>query len=62
MGIFNMFICVPMLVFAGTMTWAYDRLLGGDARNVLMVSGVCMLLAAVAVYRIKEGRSEGLAT
>ena len=56
MGIFNMFICVPMLVFAGTMTFAYEPLLGGDARNVLRVSGVCMLLAAIAVWRIKEGR------
>ncbi|MFN3749205.1 MAG: MFS transporter [Sphingorhabdus sp.] len=58
MGIFNMFICVPMLIFAGTMTFAYKPLLGGDARNVLMVSGICMLLAAIAVYRIKEGRAQ----
>ncbi|HEX4873868.1 MAG TPA: MFS transporter, partial [Sphingorhabdus sp.] len=58
MGIFNMFICVPMLIFAGTMTFAYKPLLGGDARNVLIVSGVCMLLAAIAVYRIKEGRAQ----
>ena len=58
MGIFNMFICVPMLIFAGTMTFAYEPLLGGDARNVLIVSGVCMLLAAIAVYRIKEGRAQ----
>ena len=57
MDIFNIFICVPMLIFAGTMTFAYKPLLGGDARNVLIVSGVCMLLAAIAVYRIKEGRA-----
>ena len=62
MGIFNMFICVPMLIFAGTMTFAYEPLLGGDARNVLRVSGVCMLLAAIAVWRIKEGRGSGVAT
>jgi maltose/moltooligosaccharide transporter len=61
MGIFNMFICIPMLIFAGTMTFAYEPLLGGDARNVLRVSGVCMLLAAIAVYRIKEGRARQLA-
>jgi maltose/moltooligosaccharide transporter len=58
MGIFNMFICAPMLIFAGTMTFAYEPLLGGDARNVLTLSGVCMLLAAIAVYRIKEGRAQ----
>jgi maltose/moltooligosaccharide transporter len=61
MGIFNMFICVPMLVFAGTMAFAYEPLLGGDARNVLRVSGVCMLLAAIAVWRIKEGRGSAVA-
>ncbi len=61
MGIFNMFICVPMLIFAGTMSFAYEPLLGGDARNVLRVSGVCMLLAAFAVWRIKEGRGGAVA-
>lgn len=61
MGIFNMFICVPMLIFAGTMSFAYEPLLGGDARNVLRVSGVCMLLAAFAVWRIKEGRGSAVA-
>jgi maltose/moltooligosaccharide transporter len=54
MGIFNMFICVPMLIFAGTMKLAYEPLLGGDARNVLTVSGVCMVLAAIAVSRVKS--------
>jgi maltose/moltooligosaccharide transporter len=53
-----MFICVPMLIYAGTMTFAYDTLLGGDARNVLIVSGICMLIAAIAVYRIREGRAK----
>ena len=61
MGIFNMFICVPMLIFAGTMSFAYEPLLGGDARNVLRVSGICMLLAAFAVWRIKEGRGSAVA-
>ncbi len=56
MGIFNMFICAPMVLFALTMPFAYEPLLGGDARNVLIVSGVCLLLAAFAVYRIEEGR------
>jgi maltose/moltooligosaccharide transporter len=58
MGIFNMFICAPMLLFAGTMKLAYEPLLGGDARNVLIVSGVCLVLAAVAVSRIKSARGE----
>ena len=61
MGIFNMFICMPMLIFAATMSFAYEPLLGGDARNVLRVSGVCMMLAAIAVWRIKEGRGSAVA-
>ncbi len=56
MGIFNMFICVPMLIFAATMPFIYKPLLGDDARNVLMLAGVFLLIAALAVWRIPEGR------
>jgi maltose/moltooligosaccharide transporter len=52
MGIFNMFICVPMLIYAATMTLAYEPILGGDARNVITLSGFCMIAAAIAVFRI----------
>ena len=55
MGIFNMFICAPMLLFAGTMTFAYEPLLGGDARNVLTLSGVLMICAAIAVLFARTG-------
>ena len=56
MGIFNMFITAPMLLFSFTVGFFYEPLLGGDARNVLTMSGVCLILSALAVYRIKEGR------
>lgn len=56
MGIFNMFITGPMLLFAATIGFFYEPLLGGDARNILTLSGICLILAAAAVYRIKEGR------
>jgi maltose/moltooligosaccharide transporter len=56
MGIFNMFITGPMLLFAATIGFFYEPLLGGDARNIITLSGICLLLAAVAVLRIKEGR------
>ena len=55
MGIFNMFICAPMLLFAGTMTFVYEPLLGGDARNVLTLSGVLMICAAIAVLFARTG-------
>jgi maltose/moltooligosaccharide transporter len=47
-----MMICAPMLLFAATMTFMYRPLLGGDPRNVMIFGGVCMLIAAVASYRI----------
>ena len=55
MGIFNMMICAPMLVFAGTMPFLYHPLLGGDPRNALAFGGVMMLCAAIAVSRVKAG-------
>lgn len=54
MGIFNMMICAPMLIFAGTMTFIYEPVLGGDPRNALALGGVLMLCAAAAVLRIKN--------
>jgi maltose/moltooligosaccharide transporter len=54
MGIFNMMICAPMLLFAGTMTFMYEPLLGGDPRNALRFGGVLMIFAAIAVWRVKQ--------
>ncbi len=56
MGIFNMMICAPMLLFAGTMTFMYKPLLGSDPRNVMIFGGVCMLCAAIAVFRVRENK------
>jgi maltose/moltooligosaccharide transporter len=54
MGIFNMMICAPMLIYAATMPFIYGPLLGNDPRNVMTLSGVFMICAAVAVLRIKN--------
>ncbi|WP_309752307.1 MFS transporter [Novosphingobium sp.] len=59
MGIFNMMICAPMLVFAGTMTFIYEPVLGGDPRNALAFGGVLMLCAAAAVLRIRTDGETG---
>ena len=50
-----MMICAPMLVFAGTMTFIYEPVLGGDPRNALAFGGVLMLCAAMAVLRVTVG-------
>lgn len=66
MGIFNMMIVIPMLLFAFVMASVnlgfvqiglglYDGLLGGDPRNVLRISGACMFVAALAVLWVREG-------
>jgi maltose/moltooligosaccharide transporter len=49
MGIFNMFIVIPMLLIAVTLPFYYQPLMGGDARNLITMSGVLMILAAIAV-------------
>jgi maltose/moltooligosaccharide transporter len=56
MGIFNMFIVVPMLIQTLTMPLMYDSLLGGDPRNVLALGGVLMLVGAVATMMVDAGR------
>lgn len=55
MGIFNMMICAPMLVFAATMPFLYQPVLGGDPRHALAFGGALMLCAAMAVSRVKSG-------
>ena len=54
MGLFNVMICAPMLLYAATMPFMYEPLLGGDPRNALKLSGVLMLCAAIAVWRVRE--------
>ncbi|WP_287978205.1 MFS transporter [Sphingomonas sp.] len=63
MGIFNMMIVIPMLLFSLTLPLVYRPLLGGDPRNVLTLCGLLMLCAAVAVYRVRSraGRAQGAA-
>ena len=61
MGIFNMFIVIPMLVEILVVWLAYRPLLGGDPRNVLLLGGAMMLLAAVATMLVKAHRPSEIA-
>ncbi|MBK8374832.1 MAG: MFS transporter [Sphingomonadales bacterium] len=54
MGIFNMMIVIPMLLNAATFPFYYEPLLGGDARNALMLAGVLLVCAALAVLRVRD--------
>jgi maltose/moltooligosaccharide transporter len=66
MGIFNLFIVIPMLIQTLTMPLIYRPLLGGDPRHVLMLGGVLMLAGALATLLVDAGhrqpRAQGMAT
>lgn len=66
MGIFNLFIVIPMLIQTLTMPLIYRPLLGGDPRHVLMLGGALMLAGALATLLVDAGhrqpRAEGMAT
>lgn len=53
MGIFNMFIVVPMLLETLIVPLIYRPLLGGDPRNILLMSGVMMMAAGVATLMVR---------
>jgi maltose/moltooligosaccharide transporter len=57
MGIFNMFIVIPMLIQAVTLPLFYDSLLGGRPENVIRLAGVLLALAAVCVLRVRPAQS-----
>ncbi|MDB5032726.1 MFS transporter [Mucilaginibacter sp.] len=53
MGIFNMFIVVPMLLQNITMPLYYESWLGNNPENAIMLAGILLLLAAASVHFIK---------
>ena len=55
MGIFNLFIVIPMLIQTLTMPLIYAPLLGSDPRNVLMLGGGLMLAGAIATLLVDAG-------
>ena len=49
MGIFNMFIVIPMLLQMVTLPLLYNSVLGGQPDNVIRLAGTLLACAAVAV-------------
>lgn len=60
MGIFNMFIVLPMLLQTLTFSTVYKYALGSDPVNAIRFAGVLLLLAAVAVFFVKVIKYEGV--
>ncbi len=53
MGIFNMFIVIPMIIQIFTLPLIYKSWLGGQPENVLRLAGVLMICAAIAVLFVR---------
>ncbi len=53
MGIFNMFIVLPMIIQMLTLPLYYDSLLGGDPRHVIQLAGCFLGIAALLTLRVK---------
>ena len=53
MGIFNMFIVIPMLFQMATMPLYYNSWLGGDSRNAIVLAGSLLLLGGLAMLMVR---------
>ncbi|MBV8124412.1 MAG: MFS transporter, partial [Paucibacter sp.] len=53
MGIFNMFIVIPMLIQSLTLPLFYESLLGGRPENVIRLAGILLGIAALCVLQVK---------
>ena len=53
MGIFNMFIVIPMLIQMVTLPLFYKSLLGGQPDNVIRLAGALLVVAAVCVLFVR---------
>ncbi|MDR6509813.1 maltose/moltooligosaccharide transporter [Novosphingobium capsulatum] len=72
MGIFNMMIVIPMLLFAVVMSeldlgfiklglGVYSHVLRGDPGNMLSLCGALLIAAALSVLWVREGRAHAVA-
>ncbi|MFZ6815718.1 MFS transporter [Undibacterium sp. Rencai35W] len=62
MGIFNMFIVIPMIIQIITLPLYYQRWLGGNPENVIRLAGVLLICAACSVGFVKLQADAGKET
>lgn len=58
MGIFNMFIVIPMMIQIFTLPLFYRSWLGGDPANVIRLAGALLLCAAIATVFVRTTKTE----
>ena len=54
MGVFNLFIVIPQIVMSLIVPNIFNNLLGGDPRNVVVLGGISLLIAAATVRGVRE--------
>lgn len=57
MGIFNMFIVIPMLLQTLTFSFVYKYLLGSSPQNVIHLVGVLLICAAISMLFVKVNKN-----
>jgi maltose/moltooligosaccharide transporter len=57
MGIFNLFIVIPMMIQIFTLPLYYDRLLGGNPENVIRLAGALLMAGAIAVLFVRLNKN-----
>jgi len=59
MGVFNLFIVIPQIVESLVIPNIFNRVLGGDARNVVVLGGISLLVAAISVLIVNDVHEPG---
>ena len=54
MGVFNLFIVIPQIVMSLVVPNIFNNLLGGDARNAVVLGGISLLVAAASVFIVND--------
>jgi maltose/moltooligosaccharide transporter len=62
MGIFNMFIVIPMIIQILTLPLYYKSLLNSNPENVIRLAGVLMICAAIATLFVKMQKAQTIKT
>ena len=54
MGIFNFTVAAPQIVSGLTAGWILSSVFDNDAKYIIVVAGISMLIGAIAVFFVKE--------
>jgi maltose/moltooligosaccharide transporter len=54
MGVFNLFIVIPQIVMSLIVPNIFNSVLGGDPRNVVVLGGISLLIAAASVVVVRD--------